>query len=72
MILSEKDTLEKAYQSLIDEHRQLQSSHDDVLSEKVDLAAQLKEVRREADNRRSDGKADAMLRAEIDRLRGDL
>ncbi|KIK63774.1 hypothetical protein GYMLUDRAFT_57431 [Collybiopsis luxurians FD-317 M1] len=71
-ILNEKETLEKVYQQLLEEHRLLQTTHDDTLSERGDLIAQLKEARREADSRRSDGKADAMLRAEIDRLRTDL
>ncbi|KAF5391835.1 hypothetical protein D9757_001675 [Collybiopsis confluens] len=71
-ILNEKETLEKVYQQLIDEHRLLQTTHDDMVSERGDLVAQLKEARREVDNRRNDGKADAMLRAEIDRLRTDL
>ncbi|GAV99992.1 HOOK-domain-containing protein [Lentinula edodes] len=71
-ILNEKETLEKVYQTLLDEHRQLQTTHDDILSERGDLVAQLKEARREVDNRRNDGRADVMLRAEIDRLRADL
>ncbi|KAJ3728886.1 hypothetical protein C8R42DRAFT_279611 [Lentinula raphanica] len=71
-ILNQKETLEKVYQQLLEEHRQLQTTHDDVLSERGDLVAQLKEARREVDNRRNDGKADVMLRAEIDRLRTDL
>ncbi|KAE9407030.1 HOOK-domain-containing protein [Gymnopus androsaceus JB14] len=63
VILNEKEVLEKVYQQLLEEHRLLQTTHDDVLSERGDLVV---------DNRRSDGKADVMLRAEIDRLRADL
>lgn len=70
-ILGEKETLEKVYQALLEEHRQLQTSFDDVTSEKEDALARLREMRREVDNRRND-KADVMMRAEIDRLRTEL
>ncbi|KAJ7632297.1 HOOK protein-domain-containing protein [Roridomyces roridus] len=70
-VLSEKETLEKVYQALLEEHRTLQTSHDDVVSEKEDAVARLKDVKREVDTRRSD-KGDGALRGEIDRLRADL
>ncbi|TFK46029.1 hypothetical protein OE88DRAFT_1066760 [Heliocybe sulcata] len=70
-IATEKETLEKVYQALLEEHRQLQTNMDDVASEKEDALARLREMRREVDNRRND-KADVMMRAEIDRLRGEL
>ncbi|KAF7311669.1 hypothetical protein MKEN_01070500 [Mycena kentingensis (nom. inval.)] len=70
-ILSDKETLEKVYQALLEEHRTLQTNHDDLVSEKDDALAKLREARREADTRRSD-KGDGMLRGEIDRLRADL
>ncbi|KAJ7074380.1 HOOK protein-domain-containing protein [Mycena amicta] len=70
-ILSDKETLEKVYQALLEEHRTLQTNHDDLVSEKDDTLAKLREARREADTRRSD-KGDGMLRGEIDRLRADL
>ncbi|KAF7295154.1 hypothetical protein MIND_01054100 [Mycena indigotica] len=70
-ILSEKETLEKVYQALLEEHRTLQTNHDDLISEKEDAVVKLREARREADTRRSD-KGDGMLRGEIDRLRADL
>ncbi|KAF7322701.1 hypothetical protein HMN09_00048900 [Mycena chlorophos] len=70
-ILSEKETLEKVYQALLEEHRTLQTTHDDLVSEKDDALAKMREARREADMRRSD-KGDGMLRGEIDRLRADL
>jgi protein HOOK3 len=59
------------YQILLEEHRQLQTNFDDVVSEKDDVVAQLKEARREVDHKRND-KADGMMRAEIERLRADL
>ncbi|KAJ7273363.1 HOOK protein-domain-containing protein [Mycena rebaudengoi] len=70
-VVSEKETLEKVYQALIEEHRTLQTNYDDVLSEKEDAVARLKDVSREVDNKRSD-KADGMMRGEIDRLRSEL
>ncbi|KAI0362749.1 HOOK-domain-containing protein [Trametes cingulata] len=71
-ILSEKETLEKVYQALLEEHRQLQTNFDDVVSEKEDALAQLRQAQREADSKRVDSRGDAMFRAEIDRLRADL
>lgn len=71
-ILSEKETLEKVYQALLEEHRTLQTSHDDAVSEKDDALAQLRQAQRDADNRKVDTRGDAVFRAEIDRLRADL
>lgn len=71
LVLSEKETLEKVYQVLLEEHRTLQSSFDDIRSERDDALARVKEIRRETDSRRNE-KADVMLRGEIDRLRVDL
>lgn len=56
---------------LLEEHRSLQTNFDDVVSEKDDVLAQLKEARQEVDTKRND-KADGMMRAEIERLRADL
>lgn len=70
-IFSEKETLEKVYQALLEEHRALQTTHDDVLSEKEEAQAQLRQLRREADTRRNE-KADVMMRTEMDRLRAEL
>ncbi|KAI1790752.1 HOOK-domain-containing protein [Ganoderma leucocontextum] len=73
-ILSEKETLKKVYQSLLEEHRTLQTNFDDITSEKDDAVAQLRQAQREADSssKRVDVRGDAMLRGEIDRLRADL
>ena len=59
------------YQSLVNEHRTLQTSYDDAISEKDDALARAREIQREIDSRRND-KADVMMRAEIDRLRTEL
>jgi len=70
-IFTEKETLEKVYTALLEEHRALQTAHDDVLSEKEDTQAQLRQLRRDADTRRNE-KADVMMRAEMDRIRAEL
>lgn len=71
-ILSEKETLEKVYQTLMEEHRTLQSSLDDALSEKEETLAQLRQAQRDVENRKPDSRNDALMRAEIDRLRSEL
>ena len=70
-VYSEKETLEKVYQMLLEEHRTLQTNLDDVIAEKEEALTRLREVRREIDNKRND-KAGVMMRAEIERLRADL
>jgi protein HOOK3 len=71
-VYSEKETLEKVYQALLEEHRQLQTNFDDLGSEKEEAQARVRELTREAEGRRNDNKADVMMRAEIDRLRAEL
>jgi protein HOOK3 len=70
-ILSEKETIENVYQALLEEHRVLQTNFDDVVSEKDDALARLRAASREVDSKRSD-RGDVMMKAEIDRLRGEL
>ncbi|TFK72592.1 HOOK-domain-containing protein [Pluteus cervinus] len=70
-IYSEKETLEKVYQTLLEEHRTLQTNYDDVLSEKEENVGKLRELQREVDSRRNE-KTDVLMRAEIDRLRTEL
>ena len=70
-ILSEKDSLGKAYEALLEEHRQLQSNYDDVLSERDDISARFNQASKDVENRRSE-KTDTLMKAEIDRLRTDL
>ncbi|KAI0075470.1 HOOK-domain-containing protein [Panus rudis PR-1116 ss-1] len=71
-ILSEKETLEKVYQALMDEHRTLQSNFDDAVSEKEDALAQLRQAQQDLENRKPDNRNDAIMRAEIERLRTEL
>ena len=70
-IFSEKVSLEKAYQTLLEEHRTLQTNYDDVLSDREETHAQLRELKREIDIRQNE-KSDVILRGEIERLRMDL
>lgn len=70
--MTEKETLEKVYQTLLEEHRTLQTNYDDAVSEKDDAIAQLRQAQRDAENKRGDSRGDAMMRAEIDRLRTEL
>lgn len=70
-LLMEKQALEKMYHELVEQHRLLQTTHDDMLSEKDEALAQLRSERNEAERGRND-KADVMLRAELDRVRVDL
>ncbi|KIK96731.1 hypothetical protein PAXRUDRAFT_137821 [Paxillus rubicundulus Ve08.2h10] len=70
-ILAEKETVEKVYQALLEDHRTLQTNFDDAISEKDDSLARLREAQRDLESRRTD-KAYAMMGAEIDRLRSEL
>jgi protein HOOK3 len=71
-IISEKETLEQVYQALLTEHRTLQTSFDDVVQEKEEALSQARQAQKDADNRKVDSRGDAMLRAELDRLRSEL
>ncbi|KAI0811036.1 HOOK-domain-containing protein [Irpex lacteus] len=71
-IIAEKETLEQVYQSLLTEHRTLQTNFDDVVSEKEDALSRLREAQKDADSRRVDSRGDTMLRAEAERLRSEL
>lgn len=71
-IHSEKEALEKVYQTLLEEHRTLQTNFDDLMSEKEEALAQARQAQRDADNRRPDTRGDTILKAEIDRLRAEM
>lgn len=86
-VLTDKETVEKVYETLLEEHRTLQGKfvrrnssrlivltkihQDDATAEKEDALNQLRDLRDNIGQRQSD-KPDVMLRAEIDRLRVDL
>jgi protein HOOK3 len=67
----EKEALEKAHETLIEDHRTLQSSLDDAISERDDALSRARDLLQQADSRRSD-KGDVIMKAEIDRLRAEL
>ncbi|CAE6448801.1 unnamed protein product [Rhizoctonia solani] len=70
-VLAEKDTLEKVYQQLLDQHRSLQTNFDDAMAEKDELTSSVRDMRRQMDDRRHD-KSDGIMRVEIERLRAEL
>ncbi|KAI6043127.1 HOOK-domain-containing protein [Pisolithus marmoratus] len=70
-ILAEKENIEKVYAALLEEHRTLRTNFDDVVSEKEDALGRLREAQHDVENRHND-KADAYMRAEIDKLRAEL
>ncbi|CAE6465817.1 unnamed protein product [Rhizoctonia solani] len=70
-VLAEKDTLEKVYQQLLEQHRALQTNFDDAMAEKDELTSSVRDMRRQMDDRRHD-KSDGIMRAEIERLRAEL
>ncbi|KAH7341569.1 HOOK protein-domain-containing protein [Rhizoctonia solani] len=69
--LAEKETLEKVYQQVLNEHRALQTNYDDAMAEKEELTSSVRDMRRQMDDRRQD-KSDGIMRAEIERLRTEL
>jgi protein HOOK3 len=71
-VLAEKETLEKVYQNLLEEHRTLQTNYDDAISEKEDALARMQQTQREVDDNKRNDKVDIAVRAEIDRLRAEL
>jgi len=71
MMSTEKETVEKAYQALMEEHRALLASHEEVVAEKEEAVGRMRRLEREADSRKNE-KVDVMLRAENDRMRADL
>ena len=59
------------YKNLLEEHRTLQTTHDDTVAEKEDSITRLRDLQRDLDVRRND-RSDGLMRAEIDRLRSAL
>jgi protein HOOK3 len=60
------------HQTLLDEHRNLQTNLDDMTSERDDALTKLREARNEIDDLGRNERSDAHLRAEIERLRVEL
>lgn len=63
--------MESAYAALLEEHRTLQSNHDDVVAERDDVVTRLRELRQDQESNRHE-RSDGLLRAEIDRLQTEL
>ena len=70
-IFTEKENLEKSYQTLLEEHKRMQAQQEDIISERDEALSQVRNMRHEVDGRRSE-KADVHLRAELDRVRAEL
>jgi protein HOOK3 len=70
-LLSEKQAVESAYSTLLEEHRTLQGNYDDAVAEKEDAISRLGELRRSHENNRHE-RSDGGLKAEIDRLQTEL
>ncbi|GBB98443.1 hypothetical protein RclHR1_03230001 [Rhizophagus clarus] len=71
-IKSEKEALEKAYKNSLDEREQLTNQRDDLRAEVEDLNQRLKDMETALDHSAQTGKADFVLRTEIDRLQNEL
>jgi len=69
--LADKEALEKSYEALMREHQNIQTKLEEAVASKDDTIGLLRQARKELDDRRID-RADASMRAEIDRLRTDL
>lgn len=68
---AEKETLEKVYMQLLEEHRTLQTAHEDMRAEKDDAVRDLAQVRAKADDAR-EAHMDVLMRQDIERLKGEL
>ncbi|CAG8544721.1 12583_t:CDS:10, partial [Rhizophagus irregularis] len=71
-IKSEKEALEKAYRASLDERENLTNQRDDLRAEVEDLNQKLKDMETALDHSTQTGKADFVLRTEIDRLQNEL
>lgn len=59
------------YQTLLEEHRSLQTNFDELVLERDDALSKVRDAKRAVDSKKND-KADVMMRTEIDRLRSEL
>uniref|UniRef100_A0A1D1XD97 Protein Hook n=1 Tax=Anthurium amnicola TaxID=1678845 RepID=A0A1D1XD97_9ARAE len=71
-IKTEKEALEKAYTASLDERENLTNQRDDLRAEVEDLSQKLKDMETALDQSTQSGKADFVLRSEIDRLQNEL
>ncbi|CAO3677548.1 unnamed protein product [Umbelopsis ramanniana] len=68
----EKEELEKAHQQLIEEHGQLRYRYDELEAEKAELKSRLHDMDSAVAQANETGKADFIMRTEIDHLKQDL
>jgi len=71
-IKSEKEALEKAYKTSLDERENLTNQRDDLRAEVDDLNQKLRDMEAALDHSTQTGKADFVLKSEIDRLQNEL
>ncbi|RIA88777.1 hook-related protein family [Glomus cerebriforme] len=69
---ADKEALEKAYKASLDEREHLTNQRDDLRGEVEDLNQKLKDMEAALDQSTQTGKADFVLRSEIDRLQNEL
>ncbi|CAO3609837.1 unnamed protein product [Cunninghamella echinulata] len=68
----EKEELESSHRKLIEEHAQLRFKYDELESEKEDLQLRLQEMDRAVTQANETGRADFIMRTEIEHLKQDL
>jgi protein HOOK3 len=71
-IKAEKEALEKAYKASLDARENLTNQRDDLRAEVEDLSQKLKDMETALDQSTQTGKADFVLKSEIDRLQNEL
>ncbi|KAI9137506.1 hook-related protein family [Paraphysoderma sedebokerense] len=71
-VQAEKEELEKAHRELIEEYQNLRHEHDTLVSEKQELRSRLNELEKSAAQASQSGKADFILKSEIEHLKQEL
>ncbi|KAI9316295.1 hypothetical protein BX666DRAFT_225162 [Dichotomocladium elegans] len=71
-ILEEKKYLETQHKQLIEKHGQLQNRYDELQGEKEDLQLRLREMDKAVEQANETGRADYIMRTEIEHLKQDL
>ncbi|KAI7877130.1 hypothetical protein K492DRAFT_17258 [Lichtheimia hyalospora FSU 10163] len=71
-IMEEKTYLENQHKQLIEKHGQLQNRYDELQGEKEDLQLRLSEMDRAVEQASETGRADFIMRTEIEHLKEDI
>ncbi|KAI9262267.1 hypothetical protein BDA99DRAFT_71902 [Phascolomyces articulosus] len=71
-IIEEKQDLEMQHKHLIEEHAQLRYRYDELESEKEDLQLRLRDMDKAVEQANETGRADFVMRTEIEHLKQDL